>query len=86
MFAEMHIPGSLNIPEDDLATRDKELPEDRDAAIVTLCNIGKFSKRAALLLKSKGYRHVRTAKGGLNEWVRKGFGVASQDADAPKTP
>ncbi|MBB76189.1 MAG: hypothetical protein CMJ75_16905 [Planctomycetaceae bacterium] len=86
MFADIHIPGSLNIPEDDLATREQELPQDRDAAIVTLCNIGKFSKRAALLLKSKGYRHVRTAKGGLNEWVRKGFSVSSHDADASNTP
>ena len=73
MFAEGHIPGSINIPQDDLGSRISDLPDDRDASIVTVCNIGKFSKHATLLLKSKGYRAVRSAKGGLNEWVRKGY-------------
>lgn len=73
MFGESHIPGSVNIPQDDLPTRAGELPDDRDAPIVTVCNIGKFSKHATLFLKSKGYRNVRSTKGGLNEWVRKGF-------------
>lgn len=76
-YAESHLPGSLNIPQDDLSSRIGELPEDREAPIVTVCNIGKFSKHATLYLKSKGYRNVRSAKGGLNEWVRKGFGVDS---------
>jgi len=73
MYAESHVPGSINIPEDDLPQRSGELPDDRDATIITVCNIGKFSKDATLYLKSKGYRNVRSAKGGLNEWVRKGF-------------
>ena len=73
MFAESHIPGSINIPQEELAQRSVELPDDRDAPIITVCNIGKFSKHATLYLKSKGYRAVRSAKGGLNEWVRKGF-------------
>lgn len=73
MYGESHIPGSVNIPQDDLGKRAGELPEDRDAPIVTVCNIGKFSKHATLYLKSKGYRNVRSVKGGLNEWVRKGY-------------
>ncbi len=73
MFADSHILGSINIPQDDLPQRSNELPDDRDAPIVTVCNIGKFSKHATLYLKSKGYRRVRSAKGGLNEWVRKGY-------------
>lgn len=77
MFAESHISGSINIPQDDLAERVSELPDDRDSPIVMLCNIGKFSKYATLYLKSKGYRNVRSAKGGLNEWVRKGFDLSS---------
>jgi cysteine synthase/rhodanese-related sulfurtransferase len=82
MFAESHIPGSINIPQDDLAQRSSELPDDRDAPIVTVCNIGKFSKHATLYLKSKGYRTVRSAKGGLNEWVRKGFATTSGTVSA----
>lgn len=76
-FAESRIPGSVNIPQDDLSARGGELPVDRDAPIVTVCNIGKFSKHATLILKSKGYRNVRSAKGGLNEWVRKGYSTES---------
>ena len=72
-YAESHIPGSVNIPQDEVLDRTNELPEDRDAPIVTVCNIGKFSKNVTLMLKSKGYRRVRSAKGGLNEWVRKGY-------------
>ena len=77
-FAESHIPGSINIPQDELSSRASELPEDRDAPIVTVCNIGKFSKHATLFLKSKGYRNVRSAKGGLNEWVRKGYSTTTE--------
>jgi cysteine synthase/rhodanese-related sulfurtransferase len=72
-FAESRVPGSINIPQDDLRGRAQELPEDRDAAIVMICNIGKFSKEATLYLKSMGYRNVKSLKGGLNEWVRKGL-------------
>lgn len=72
-YAEAHIPGAVNIPQEEISARIKELPEDRDAPIVTVCNIGKFSKHVTLLLKSRGYRNVRSAKGGLNEWIRKGY-------------
>jgi cysteine synthase/rhodanese-related sulfurtransferase len=72
-FAESRVPGSINIPQDDLRSRAGELPEDRDASIVMVCNIGKFSKEATLYLKSMGYRNVKSLKGGLNEWVRKGL-------------
>ena len=72
MFAEMHIADAVNIPQDDLPTRGDELPSDREAPIVMVCNIGKFSKQTVLYLKSMGYRNVRSMKGGLNEWVRQG--------------
>ena len=80
MFAEMHIDGALNLPQDDLAQRANELPADRDAPIVTICNIGKFSKQAVLYLKSMGYHNVKSMKGGLNEWVRKGHPTSKSDA------
>lgn len=81
-YAESHIPGSVNIPQDDLSRRAADLPDDRNAPIVTVCNIGKFSKHATLYLKSKGYRNVRSAKGGLNEWIRKGLPTESEKPTA----
>ena len=72
-YHDKHVPGSINIPQDDLKARKGELPDDRDAPIVTVCNIGKFSKQATLYLKSMGYRNVKSLKGGLAEWIRKGL-------------
>jgi len=77
-FADLHIPGSINIPQADLATRTAELPQDRSTPIVMVCGIGKFSKYTTLYLKSMGYRNVRSMKGGINEWVRK-----NQPVDSP---
>jgi cysteine synthase/rhodanese-related sulfurtransferase len=71
MFAESHIPGAVNIPQADLVQRVDELPSERDASIVMVCGIGKFSKPTTLTLKSLGYKNVRNLKGGINEWVRK---------------
>jgi cysteine synthase/rhodanese-related sulfurtransferase len=79
-FADVHIPGSINIPQSDLAARAGELPPDRSSPIVMVCGIGKFSKYTTLYLKSMGYRNVRSMKGGINEWVRKNQPVESQTA------
>jgi cysteine synthase/rhodanese-related sulfurtransferase len=79
-FADVNIPGSINIPQSDLATRATELPQDRATPIVMVCGIGKFSKYTTLYLKSMGYRNVRSMKGGINEWVRKNQPVNSRTA------
>ncbi len=80
-YAKNHLAGSINLPEEALAERVTELPGDRDAAIVMLCGIGKFSKGTVLFMKSLGYRNVRSMKGGLNEWVRKGHPTESTASD-----
>ena len=77
-YAEMHIPKSVNIPQEDLKQRIGELTTERDAPLIMVCNIGKFSKQTVLYLKSMGYRNVRSMKGGLNEWVRKGLETDSK--------
>lgn len=77
LFAESHVPGAINMPQDAIGQRKGELPENRDAAIVMVCNIGRFSKQSTLYLKSLGYRNVRSMKGGLDEWVRKGLATES---------
>ncbi len=76
-FAESRLPGSINIPMEELPDRAAELPEDRDAPIVMVCGIGKFSKNWVLYLKSLGYNNARSMKGGINEWVRKGHPTES---------
>ncbi len=70
-YADLHIPNAVNLPQAELSQRKGELPPDRNASIVMVCGIGKFSKNTTLFLKSLGYRNVRSLKGGINEWVRK---------------
>jgi cysteine synthase/rhodanese-related sulfurtransferase len=70
-YADMHVPGAVNLPQSELNQRKGELPADINAPIVMVCGIGKFSKHTTLFLKSLGYRNVRSLKGGINEWVRK---------------
>jgi cysteine synthase/rhodanese-related sulfurtransferase len=72
LYDQLHIPESVNIPMQEIPQRSAELPENREAPIVLVCGIGKFSKHWTLYLKSMGYRNVRSLKGGVNEWVRKG--------------
>ena len=49
--------------------------------VVMVCGIGRFSKYTTLYLKSLGYRNVRSMKGGVNEWVRKGQATESGIGD-----
>lgn len=77
MYAESHVPGAINIPQSELSKRVDELPDDRDASIVMVCGIGKFSKPTTLYLKSLGYRNAKSMKGGINEWVRKEYETES---------
>ena len=73
LYSQLCIPGSVNIPMQEIPDRSGEFPENRQAPIVLVCGIGKFSKHWTLYLKSMGYRNVRSLKGGVNEWVRKGY-------------
>ena len=83
MFAKQHITDSINIPMGALAQRASELPTDRDTPIIMVCNLGKTSLNSTLLLKSMGYRNVRSMKGGVTEWVRKGRPTQSTAVGAP---
>ena len=73
LYGQLRIPGSVNIPMQEIPDRAQEFPEDRQSPVVLVCGIGKFSKHWTLYLKSMGYRNVRSVKGGMSEWVRKGF-------------
>lgn len=74
-YASGHVPGAVNIPLDDLGRRLGDLPEDREAPIVTVCGTGRLSIAAMLVLKSHGYRSVRNLRGGTDRWVAEGLGV-----------
>ncbi len=70
-YGQERMEGSINLPLDQLAGA-AELPPDRDAVIVTVCNTGRKSLSGMLLLKSLGYRNVRNLMGGLTAWSAEG--------------
>ena len=66
-FAEKHIPGALNIPNETIGTEPiPELP-DKDQLILVYCRSGNRSKQAAGKLAALGYTNV-VEFGGINDW------------------
>ena len=61
-FAGGHIPGSLNIPVDQLAGNLDKL-KDKNRTIITCCASGMRSASAKSILTSKGYQHVHNGGG-----------------------
>ncbi len=70
-FADGHIENSVNVPLDDLRPGHPDMP-GTDATVITICNVGKISLRALLLLKAMGYQNVKNLMGGLGSWVAEG--------------
>jgi glyoxylase-like metal-dependent hydrolase (beta-lactamase superfamily II)/rhodanese-related sulfurtransferase len=65
-----HVPGSINIPQADLASRLDELPRNRPLHVI--CQHGMRSLRAAQFLKQSGFTDVATVDGGTTAWAGSG--------------
>jgi adenylyltransferase/sulfurtransferase len=62
------IPGSLNIPLEQLGQRAAELPASAELFVV--CQKGMRSLKAARLLREKGRAGVRSIRGGMDEFSK----------------
>lgn len=71
-WGDERLENSVNLPLATLVDQPEGLPDNRDAPIVTICNVGKISLEAMVILRSLGYRNVRNLMGGLNGWVAEG--------------
>jgi rhodanese-related sulfurtransferase len=60
------LPGTVDIPMDEVAARLAELPKDRD--IVVMCRSGGRSSSIAHYLEQRGYR-VANLTGGILRWA-----------------
>jgi rhodanese-related sulfurtransferase len=66
-LADGVIPGSVNIPMDEVEQRLSELPTDRD--IVVICHLGQRSEYVAKMLNALGYDRAVNLSGGMEAWL-----------------
>jgi rhodanese-related sulfurtransferase len=65
-FAAGRVPGSVNIPIDQLALRVDEIPTDRP--VVLTCRSGRRSGNGVDLLEDDGFTNVSHMEGGMRAW------------------
>jgi rhodanese-related sulfurtransferase len=86
-YAQAHIPGSRNIPIDEVASNLASLPPN--TTMYVMCGSGKRSTRAVALFTEYGFDAVNVS-GGITEWYRNGYPVTYTTAieygsgDGPK--
>jgi rhodanese-related sulfurtransferase len=81
-FANGHVPGAVNLPQADLATRLNEVPRDRPVFVI--CQGGFRSLRAAQFLCQRGFSDVASVKGGTEAWRAAGGELVLESTRAPQ--
>lgn len=66
-FAEGHIAGAINVPNEDITDEMPELLPDKDQLLLIYCRSGNRSKDASQKLADMGYTKVYEF-GGINTW------------------
>jgi rhodanese-related sulfurtransferase len=82
-FAGGHVPGAVNLPQADLATRLDEVPRDRPVFVI--CQGGFRSQRSAQFLIQRGFSDVASVKGGTEAWRVAGGEMIVESASAPQS-
>jgi len=73
-FVSGHVPGAVNIPHDQLASRLDVLPKDKD--IVLYCRSGRRAQLAADVLAGNGYARLQHLEGDMSAWTQASRPVA----------
>lgn len=73
-YAQLHLPGAINLVESDVDDLAAVLLPHRDHTIVTYCSNENCqnSKAVARRLEALGYTDVRTYPAGIQDWVEAG--------------
>ena len=67
-FDTGHVPGAINIPHDQVATRLAELEAGRDLPVVVYCERGGRAGKATAVLAGAGFEDVRHLEGDMTGW------------------
>jgi glyoxylase-like metal-dependent hydrolase (beta-lactamase superfamily II)/rhodanese-related sulfurtransferase len=81
-YAHGHVPGAISLPQADLASRLDEIPRDRP--VITVCERGTRSYRAAQFLVQMGVRQVTSVTGGTAAWRAAGKRLVFGDTRVEK--
>lgn len=77
-FLTKHIPGSINIPFEQLEARIKEIPNNKEIIITcTNNNTCKTSTKAAELLSTKGLKNIKDFQDGVTGWEEQNYPIIS---------
>jgi len=68
-FAAGHLPGAVNIPHGELATRIAELSAARERDIVVYCRTGVRSAQAIKVLDQAGFKRLFHLEGDYTRWT-----------------
>ncbi|WP_125142598.1 rhodanese-like domain-containing protein [Clostridium transplantifaecale] len=66
-YKEGHVPGAINIPNEEIQDTEPELLNDKDAMLLVYCRSGRRSKDASDKLVKMGYKNVYDF-GGIIDW------------------
>ncbi len=72
-FASGHVPGAVNIPYDQVASRLAEIPKDKE--VVLYCRSGRRAGLAASELEKAGYKDLQLMQGDMPAWEKAGLPV-----------
>ena len=76
-YGRSHIADAINIPLLDLPDHLGELPDDRTAPVLSVCQVGNTSLSGVLYLNSLGFSNARSIEGGTTAWQERGFATVS---------
>jgi rhodanese-related sulfurtransferase len=77
-FAHGHIPEAVNVPITVLPRKIQQMHVAKDTTIVTMCDHGGRSSRAALELQKMGYRTASFCR--IDDWRKDGYKIKTGDA------
>lgn len=80
-FEEKHIPGSLNIPVDQIEEKAPQRLDKNEKIVVYCANFEcSASPKAAEKLEKLGYKNVYDYEGGIEDWQDAGFKLVEATA------
>ncbi|MEM9384056.1 MAG: rhodanese-like domain-containing protein [Pseudomonadota bacterium] len=76
-YRKGHIIDARNVPLDELEGGTKQLAKHRDQQVITYCDTGVTSQRAATALRKAEFAQVASLRGGLQAWRAENYPLAS---------